>query len=256
MERLQSSLRSVHGIGSQASVFSPLLSEPNTRPSYLSLDSTSLWETSALQMTALESLLLPTRLREPSTSLANMEEIFTAISSRRNVVQASMSIENRAHQVNGIANGIADHVPENDEQNNSMLLDMGLFATSTATMSDHRVHCFSKALIERGHGVEPGMINSPMQSNNDPIHRSYFSNLQFPCPSSFPNIFQNGNGDNLKVKASLEATTYTSEWLRTYADQSRVLPVDEREDVSSDFRAWADEYVEGWESGGDDDWDD
>jgi hypothetical protein len=138
-----------------------------------------------------------------------------------------------------------------------MPLDMDLFADSRSTPSDYHGHCFSKAFVERGHGVESRMDNPPVDSGNDPVYRGYFSNLQFPSLTSFPNIIRGANRDySLKVKATLEATSSTSEWLRRYADQSRVLPMDEREDVSSDLRTWADEYIEGWESGGDDDSDD
>ena len=105
------------------------------------------------------------------------------------------------------------------------------------------------------------------------LTRSIDTRLRFPQPDSYPRIFKahspvslghgndahndnNGGGaeGDLDLKCSLSATSRVAMWLRRLADQSRVLGGEEREDVGNALGSWADEYVEGWESDGDD-WD-
>lgn len=244
-------------------MFAPLTTVPNVTPSYLALEPSSAWHTSALQMTALETITLPCRLRNATSGyslMVDMEQLFTLDSSRRNILQSSITVKSNRQQINGVTNG---NTNETERETNGLngitdepALDIDLFEQAPVS-SRGQVHTFGQSQIDRG-GREP--ISSDrltrMEVDGGSTSRQYTSQLAFPCLSSFPSIFGNtSEGDKLEIKASLAATTAVSKKLRRYAEQARILPSDEREDMSSDFRTWADEYVDGWESD-EDDWDD
>jgi hypothetical protein len=253
----------LHGVGSQASIYCPLLAQPVKRPQYLSFDGTSPWQTSALQMSGLETLLLPSRLRNARDGyslLVDMCQLFTSHSNRRNILQADLSIHGAHQRVNGVTNNSS----HNDEQShganddtNLSGLDIGLFPQVSNARDRIDTHRFSRLLIHRGGNATSADISSEYGIDDEPKSRSYSTELGFPYLTSFPTIFGNTETSNsLEVKSSLEATSTVANWLRELAGQTRILPSDEREDISSDLKAWADEYVEGWESDGSEDWDD
>jgi hypothetical protein len=91
----------------------PLHYEPQSRASYLQLDPNSPWHISAIKATAMESLTLPTRLRQNEsgqTSLGNMEEILNSGGQRR-IAQLEMDLADPAaleDEASGLVNGVGD----------------------------------------------------------------------------------------------------------------------------------------------------
>jgi hypothetical protein len=208
-----------------------------------------------LQETAIETLLLPSRLRNSidGYSLLELEQLFTAESSRRNILQAGFSVNVQHQQINGVRNGSHDLNANNHQD---IQLFPGRANARISRMSDAAVHRFAQLSVYRGmDGVSPA--SNWRGEMDEPVIRSYASDLAFPCPSSFPHIFgdNNGRADHFEVKGCMETTSLVSKWLRGLAGETRILPGDEREDIRNDLNTWADEYVEGWESG-DDGWDD
>lgn len=63
MVRTVNAARSIYEISAHASLYIPLAIPPSPLPSYVQLARSSLWQTSALLSTALESMTLPSRLR-------------------------------------------------------------------------------------------------------------------------------------------------------------------------------------------------
>lgn len=72
--------QSLHSIATQASIYVPMTTNPSTTPSYLSMDSSSRWHTSALQAMAIESTMLPTRLRASTTARCSMTDYEAVLS--------------------------------------------------------------------------------------------------------------------------------------------------------------------------------
>jgi hypothetical protein len=268
--RMANSIRSAHALSSQASVYIPLVTQPEHMPSYISLEYNSKWHTSALQAAALETISLPSRLRSTTDNrslLADMEQLFTATSVHRKILQAEMSVQNEVLQTNGIVNGIAnavsherdgDLVMEDTDPNArdaNAALDISLFPSMSQSPRASRTHLFSRLNILRGDASGPSLTVTGHEDPSGPLVHSYNTNLAFPVLSSYPSIFGSRHA-SLAMKASLSSNSNISTWLRALADNSIVLGWDEREEISSELRTWADEYIEGWESGSDDDWDD
>lgn len=190
--------------------------------------------------------------------MVDLEQLFTAESSRRNILQSTMTVKAHQHQLNGITNGDVDDTVTTNGHNGVIdepALDIDMFEQSPAA-TRIQPHKFGQMQISRGERQPASSeMRTEMDRDGGAISRGFRSQLAFPCLSSFPNIFGNtGEGDNLEIKASFAASTTVSRKLKGYAEQARILPSDEREDMSSDFRTWADEYVDGYESE-DEDWD-
>jgi hypothetical protein len=245
------------------------VTQPARTPSYLSLDYKSKWHTSALQAAALETISLPSRLRSTTQNrslLADTEQLFTATSAHRKILQAELSIRNEALQTNGVVNGITNNAGQNRDSDLVMedtdpnasetnaSLDISLFPNHSQGTPATRKHLFSRLNIHRGDRSAPPRTVTGHETPSAPLTHSYNTNLAFPMPSSYPRIFGSRH-DPLAMNASLSSTSTISTWLRALADKSRVLGWEEREEISSELRTWADEYVEGWESGSDEDWD-
>jgi hypothetical protein len=211
-------------------------------------------------MTGLETLLLPTRLRNATDGYSLLVDIcqtFTSRSTRRNILQTDLSINAQEQHVNGIADDQAGKEESHsiDGSSNLSALGISLFPLVSNTSEEVRAHQFSRLFVHRGGNARSADISSEIGFDDGPVFRSYFSELAFPHLTSFPNIYGNtGMSNSLEVKASLEATSTIARWIRDFAGQTRLLPVEEREDISSDLKAWADEYIEGWESDDSEDW--
>jgi hypothetical protein len=241
-----------------------------TVPSYLNLDRHSVWHTSALQAAALETALLPSRLKASIASrglLSDIEQTFISISPQRKILQLEMSVKAHEPQINGSPNGLSgssqsydselpeDH-PEETQRHNP--LDISLFPSPTSDEHSLRMHLFSNISVLRGIAESQNSTSTSAQARNpySPIVQTYHTSLKLPLLSSYPAIFQTSTSTrSLPAQTSLSATSEVASWLRNFADNARILDRDQREEVSSELRTWADEYIEGWESGDEDNWD-
>lgn len=94
LQQLVNTARSLHDISEQASVYIPVSNSPLKTPSYLSMDLSSQWHTSAIQAVAFESMTLPSRLRSSNGqrgTLQDMEEAFNS-SGKRKIVKLELSV--------------------------------------------------------------------------------------------------------------------------------------------------------------------
>ena len=73
--------QSTYQISPQASMYTPITTLPQPQPSYVSgFDSSSKWHTAALQVAAMESMTLPTRLKQGESGRATFDDIENTIS--------------------------------------------------------------------------------------------------------------------------------------------------------------------------------
>lgn len=94
-----------------------------------------------------------------------------------------------------------------------------------------------------------------VDTNRIPKHR-YKSTLSYPLPDSFPHIFKDSKGEDLKgnvtVTTSLSTDAALSGRLKSLrATVTRLIGVEDRETLSNELAEMADEYHEGWSSGSD-----
>lgn len=263
----------------------------NSAPGYLKVDATSPWHTTALQSTIVESLTLPSRLRldNPSrASLSDLESVFLG-EAKRNIVEAGLSIKQvtrsslvtNGNQTNGEGGDIRmrnGHSSYDDEDYEAIApLDISLFQTGipastvpAGLQQNLRSHTFATTHVQRGYWPPP-WVNPPqsIRINTTMLNRNLYDTTQlFPVPSSFPSIFdiskdptedmeldsEDAPVPSLAVHASLSATTAIANRLRAltqFVGRSVFIGRDEKEDMYSDLKNLADEYVEGWDAGSD-----
>jgi hypothetical protein len=159
--------QSIYQISSQASMYIPLTTLPDALPSYINLNASSKWHTSALQLLAMESMTLPTRLRSGQQGRSSFADIETLLNNdgNRRVAQLNMSIKDPADldgeenghaaqhdsRMNGYTNGNHSH---DDAETKDLDIDM---QPKTANLTGERgpsksgTHVFSQLQSLRGH---------------------------------------------------------------------------------------------------------
>jgi hypothetical protein len=141
-------------------------------PSYIRLNGASRWHTSALQLLAIESITLPTRLRlgQARSSLADIETLLSNHGNRR-IAQLNMTIKDPSEQLQNDANGShANHhdsrmngytnggSSSHDESSNTQDLDINMLPKTANLMTGERgnitttrrSHVFSQLQSLRG----------------------------------------------------------------------------------------------------------
>ncbi len=261
--------QSLVALNSNASIHIPLSVPSSLLPSYVSMQSGSLWQTSALDAAMVESITLPTRLRTNQSARSTFDQLEATLDNEgnRRIVTASMSVwelETGAPHANGNTmhdTRMTNGVTEQDQQEDIPQLDIDfspvISAESRGTHSHTRLHTFSQIETMRagdGDDVEPNgdprdrFVEGPRSST----HRTQ---LLFPVLPSFPRIFRFGrDSEKLAIDANLSTTTAVSGQIRDVERLSRrLIGVDEREALCDGLSNMAAEYDEGWSDDGEDD---
>ncbi|MCJ1471228.1 mtDNA inheritance, partitioning of the mitochondrial organelle [Pseudocyphellaria aurata] len=94
MLRTTNAARSIYDISAHASMYMPLAIPSLRLPSYVQLARSSLWHTSALLSTALESMTLPSRLRPGGGTRGRLDDMAAAlnVNGRQRIANVQMSI--------------------------------------------------------------------------------------------------------------------------------------------------------------------
>ena len=226
-----------------------------------------MWHTSALQVSALESITLPSRLRlsanDSQGTLSNIENTFIN-DVNRNILQVSFSASETDKEMAPVLNGTTqDHRMVNgfsSEEENTLSepekLDISLFRETwgAGARLSRKEHTFSRVQVSRARSNQGSSAAEPSDSRTrhpsyESVMQHYTSDLLFPLPTSYPAIFQlQPAAAGLAVKAALSASTAVASRIRFLADVvGRSVGVEEREGLRSDLLSKADEYVDGWE---------
>ncbi|KAG9652461.1 tubulin nucleotide-binding domain-like protein, partial [Aureobasidium melanogenum] len=268
--------QSIYQISSQASMYIPLTTLPDVLPPHVNLNAASKWHTSALQLLALESMTLPTRLRSGQQGRSSFADIETLLSNdgNRRIAQLNMSIKDPAElegeadghasqhdsRMNGHTNGTFDH---DDSESKDLDIDMQpKIANLTGERGHHnrRTHVFSQMQSLRGKWkssleIEDTNLASRDRFGHGPRIESHQSALLFPVIDSFPQIFASGNViRKLAVHATLSTTTSVAQRIRAVERIARsIVGIDEREALCDGLVGICEEYEDGWDSGSDSD---
>lgn len=247
---------SMIAFGQQASAYIRLATIPTSLPSYLNLNSTSEWATSALQCVALESATLPCRLsRDPThnVSLSFLESVLNTNGSQNiHDVQLSHRAEDN---VNGESHDDSDPDSEHREaRSNASRLDIS-FSPSHDQGRDTG-HVFSQIEVLRSRHLDVQASNlTPGQRwrqrlDEETIVEKFDTRLTFPLLDSFPEpLFRTRNVHHkLEVTAALSSTSSIKDQVLRLRDVSRQgVPGDEREIVYNDLSEIANNYAFGWD---------
>jgi hypothetical protein len=240
----------------------------------LSVDASSPWHTAALLSAAVESATLPSRLRDPANreTLGHMADRLN-VHGRQTVANLQMSFA-------GAGAGPPRSTAAGDEPKDGLRLDMDfrpaddlLGGGATRRQQDGSrpaPKIFSQILASRGErdgGGGDGVEDQDMQDDEDDrtrrgargdaVSRRYRSGLGYPLLDSFPQIFRDAKGEALRdssiaVTTSLSTDAELSGRLRSLrATVTRLIGLEDREELSNELAEMADEYHEGWSSGSD-----
>ncbi|KAI9660477.1 MAG: mtDNA inheritance, partitioning of the mitochondrial organelle [Bathelium mastoideum] len=250
LQRLVNSAKSMQQITALASVYVPMTSIPSPLPSYAKMDNSSLWHTSALQATALESMTLPARLRtvaEARTTFAGLEAAFTNHGNRK-IASLGMSVAN------------PDQLKERMRTDDEETLDISLLPSSPQGPQrlGSKAHLFGSAEALRGpwesdEDVKGANLESKGRFHIGPTIRKCQTAQLFPQLSSFPPIFVTLSPESgatlLAVRTSLSTSSVVSDRIRAMSDTARrFVGLAEREALCNGLEEICDEYFEGWES--------
>ncbi|KAF1986847.1 protein DML1 [Aulographum hederae CBS 113979] len=272
--RLLSSARSIFELSPSSSLYIPLANIPSSTPPYLKLTPSSPWHTSALQSAALESLTLPSRLRQSNpqyTSLTTIEASINRDGNRR-IARLGMDVspndalidkreeEERKPKVNGNANGWH----EEDEEPEMSKCDIDFLPPSFLTGgargmngSRRKEQEFGIAEICRGEWFSSDDVTGV--NLRDRFAGKTFlrtqSPLLYPYLTSFPSIFSFPSTTTttpLATKTTLSTSTALASHIRSISRvAARTIGVDEREALMDGLETMAAEYEEGWDDDSD-----
>lgn len=245
---------------------------PAHLPTYLSgFDQSSRWHTSATQLAAIESVAIPSRLRQTESGRATLDD-FEAIlgdNGKRRIAQLEYSVEDPAI-LDGSSNGNGYHDSRmngrghDDQEDNANVAHLDIDTTPTVPnldgrrMPPRRNHIFSQVQSLRGKwkaSIEIEDINQAARDRKSqgPRIQTHQTTLLLPVLDSFPNIFDFGyKPKTLAVQASLSASSSVAHRVGSIEQIARQLvSVDERESLCDGLINICEEYEDGWNSGSD-----
>lgn len=285
--------RALHDISAHASLYVPISNLPQQLPKYVSLDRKSSWHTSALLMTAVESMTLPCRLRGNNQNRTTFHDVDAVLNVNNNqrIAQLRLRVPDlehieAIHTQRGQSLQGDPRVPT--ASNIHMLLgEDGLKKDSDSTQEteldllpgiaqdvrpysrtpNKATHTFGQVDCLRG-SLENDA--APVSEEDDeygrkrrrvanlPLIKRYQSGLRFEILDTFPDIFSEVPvGSSLAVQSSLSTTTSVADRVRALQRVvNRMVGFDEREALGNGLGEIAEAYEEGWDSGSDGDSDD
>jgi hypothetical protein len=251
----------------QSTLFMPVCA-PASLPRSVVLDGSSAWHASALVATALESVTLPSRLRDPANrdTLGGMAELLNVMG-KQTIAGLRMSVPGEPAPPPTLP---ADDEDGTEEEASELRINFDPpDPLPAAKANGHRpTHTFARALTLRGYPV-PTDTEAQLHAAEAlrqrharrVVTRRYHTRLEFPQPDSFPSVYRDDDGDPrtgaLSVRASLSTDSGVSDrWRAIRRAVVRAIGVEDREALGNDLAEMADEYHEGWSSGSDEGEDD
>ncbi|KAI8958976.1 tubulin nucleotide-binding domain-like protein [Daldinia sp. FL1419] len=297
--KLANKARALAEFNSQASLVIPLALPETPLPPSVRLDPSSTWHVTALLAAAMESITLYTRLkttdRAYSSNLGNMTDLLNVFG-KQTIANLEMSISepqkstpngtNRlGRNMNGL-NGRGEHMgnshgaeidldndSETGSQKGTATLDIDLSSPQDLNLNQggytrrRRRRIFSQVLADRG----PESLESASNDDNlemrdrygmrrRPKVHNYRSSVAFPIIDSYPKIFRDSYGhqvkDHVSVLTALSTdSTVTDKVKALRSTVIRSISLEDRETIGNELAEIADSYKEGWssDSDGDDD---
>ncbi|KAM7194994.1 Tubulin domain containing protein [Naviculisporaceae sp. PSN 640] len=293
--RLANEARALTELYKHASIVVPL-AVPQRLPGNLQLDLSSRWHTSALLASVVETITLPSRLKDVANrdTLGTIADMLNTMG-RQSIAGLQMSFAPQAQEGETPAphpstahkrkygNGEDD---DGDEKAIKLDIDFSpadqpdRYASSIGNgfLEKKKPKVFSQSLVWRGYPEDEQQQSSKDTDMEDEfdderernrrrrrpdetVTKSYKTPLSFPLLDSFPKIFRDKEGEaitgHVNITASVSTDSSVSDRLRTLRTTvARSIGLEDRENLSNDLAEMADEYHEGWSSGSDEGEDD
>ncbi|KAL5364950.1 protein dml1 [Aspergillus floccosus] len=246
--------RTVHAISPQSSLYIPIIDPPSRLPPAVRLDPSSEWQTSALISSAMESALLPTRLRpyhDFEASLAGDDGTHKIFELQSRIILDEENQDGAKRSAGA---------ESSSETGSKVQREFDLDFTYDEAGND-QTHIYNQVQVWRGleneHKEAPqdiGLIRRQQYQNSEPMCQSFYTPLRFPILDSFPaNLIQGAKtGGSVNILATLTASSRTAERIRKFeAVAGRIIGVDERENIVNGLGEIRETYETGWLSDSD-----
>jgi len=262
--------RSIYEISPQASMYIPITTSPLSLPSYVhGFDSSSKWHSSALQMSALETLTLPSRLRTTNSArqtLASFEATLNNDGKRLIANLASSATD--LSKLSGLSNGHSGNdsrmngYDEDEAPGSKGKLDIDFTPPPPSfdpTARRERITqgaLFGAVKSLRGKWlssleIEEINIAARDRFGSGPRITTHQTDLMLPVLDSYPGIFDFGKGSvkEVALQASLSTNVGVAKRIRALERAARPLfGVEDREVLCDGLIGIAEEYEDGWSS--------
>ncbi|CAP68765.1 uncharacterized protein PODANS_7_7330 [Podospora anserina S mat+] len=255
--------RSFTELYNHSSILVPLSLPSLLPPSLTNFDPTSPWHTTALFSSAVESALLPSRLRGQKKETLNTIIETLDLTGKQKVAGLQFSIN--SSPISDFSEGI-----QLDIRLSSSAADQ-IDVYSIRNQNQRTPRVFSQLLTSRGFspsetsGKEGEELDEKgrriRKSSYEPITKTYATELAFPILDSFPAIFtvekdeeEENEGAEVKVKITTSLSTDSSVCTRLRKLKDTVIKsvgLEDREMLGNDLAEMAEEYHEGWSGGSD-----
>ncbi|KAI6371643.1 hypothetical protein MCOR25_003925 [Pyricularia grisea] len=275
MLRMSNKAHALTELYKQASILVPfsIPRSPNSRPN-VALDASSSWHISALLTTAFETAVLPSRMREgPASDRLDGMADWLNVMGKQTIANLQMDVVREDEDEwakDSRQPNVLDRYKEDPDDETTADVDLPIDFTAgddlgapQRSSNRRKRHVFGQTISVRGisasenQTVEGSRFARQYQSSGKVSVRSYYTDLRFPQPDSFPNIYTSKSGQPLKstlpVVASLTTDSSTSDRLKLLRTTVfRSIGLEDRENLGNELAQMADEYHEGWSSGSDD----
>ena len=178
--RTMNSARSIHSLAQQASAYMTTSTVPASLPEYVKLDPFDDWTSSALMATAIETVTLPSRLREAGgrqASLSLLEDMLNT-DGKQNIFELAASVPQRMFSTT--ANGSADEETPSTSNGNGeishadafqpdLVLDIRYATELYRRSRGTGPHIFSRAVIQRGLIGHSEAVAASAEPNTDAV---------------------------------------------------------------------------------------
>ncbi|KAF4456926.1 protein DML1 [Fusarium austroafricanum] len=254
--RLVNIAHSIEQLCTQATTVVPMALLEDDLSAGVSLDRRSPWHTSALMAAAIETATLPSRTAQGSSKQPGfLADLAESLNVDGNQPLASMHMSLAPSK---------DSSEDNRTNVDFFQVGRDWSRQHIARLDTHK-HVFGEILSYRdldplenadekpGH-LAPG--ERPIIGNS--VIRKYVSSLRLPLLDAYPQIYPQLSGHpDASAQTTLSTNSSLAQRIRNLRTESaRLVPVNEREDLSNGLAELADAYQEGWFSGSDDDDDD
>ncbi|KAE8351286.1 tubulin domain-containing protein [Aspergillus coremiiformis] len=261
LKRDTNKARSIYNISPQSSLYTPIIDPPSRVPSTVHFNPQSEWHTSALVSSAMESVTLPTRLRQFhdfESSLAGDDGTHKIFE-----LQSSVIPDNENHE---------KHLPalkepltrtqsaEQEASKPQTEFEVDFTYDGHGSGNSHifnQLQVWRGVQLDRGDGSVPpedlGLARKQRYYNSAPMLQSFHAPLPFPILDSYPStIFSSAQQNKVNVLAALTASSRTAERIKMMETVAgRIIGVDERETLVNGLGEIRESYETGWMSDSD-----
>ncbi|OJJ45581.1 hypothetical protein ASPZODRAFT_133421 [Penicilliopsis zonata CBS 506.65] len=257
--------RSVHSISPQSSLYVPIIDPPTRLPNYVNIDPHSEWHTSALICSAIESITLPSRLRQYydiESSLAGDDDM------RRIFELQSSIIQDGSGKGTGVSTDRTRDESISVEKRGTLRKAESQFDIDFTydNFKGKEIHVFNQIEVTRGISgkdrdesncnEDQGFARKQRFYDSEPALQRFNVPLPFPILDSFPgHILPTSHPEaGVQILSALTTSSRTAERIRAMqVAAGRIIELDERETIYNGLGEIREYYESGWMSGSDSD---